>query len=178
MLDVAINSAIINSKFAYMIGAKNKAAAEVMKKMFDQINAGQPATFFDMKLANDATDKAEPWQFLDRDVKGSYIITDLLRDFQTIINDFDTEIGIPTIPYEKKERMVADEATSKQYDATSRSQIWFDTLNNSFEIANDFLGFTGENKLDVELRFPMEGGADDGNSEADTDRNVSMDGNE
>ena len=178
VLDVAINSAIINSKFAYMIGAKNKAAAEVMKKMFDQINAGQPATFFDLKLANDATDKSEPWQFLDRNVKDSYIITDLLRDFQTIINDFDTEIGIPTIPYEKKERMVADEATSKQYDATSRSQIWFDTLKNSFEIANDFLGFTGENKLDVELRFPMEGGADDGNSEADTDRNVSMDGTE
>ena len=31
-MDCAINQAIINTKFAYFIGAKNKAAAEVLKK--------------------------------------------------------------------------------------------------------------------------------------------------
>ena len=45
-VDVAINSAIINSKFAFMIGSKNKAASEVMKTMFDRINRGEPAAFF------------------------------------------------------------------------------------------------------------------------------------
>lgn len=175
-IDVAINSAIINTKFAYVIGAKNKAAASVLQKLFDKVNKGEPAVFFDSKLANDGTDKEEPWQALFRDnLKQSYIITDLLRDFQTLINDFDTEIGIPTIPYEKKERMVTDEAVSKQIDATSRSIIWYDTLKDSFRIANEFLGFTGEDALKVELRFTMEkGGMENGNSKADTDRNVSV----
>ena len=176
VIDVAINSAIINTKFAYVVGAKNKAAASVLQKLFDKVNKGEPAVFFDSKLANDGVDKEEPWQALFRDnLKQSYIITDLLRDFQTLINDFDTEIGIPTIPYEKKERMVTDEATSKQIDATSRSIIWYDTLKDSFDIANEFLQFSDGNKLEVELRFKSEGGNENGNSEDNPDRVLSMD---
>ena len=171
-LDVAINSAIVNSKFAYMVGAKNKAAAAVIKKLFDKVNSGEPAVFFDAKLANDGTDKEEPWQFLDRKVKESYIITDLLKDFQTVLNNFDTEVGIPTIPYEKKERMVTSEAESKITDSTSRSAVWFDTLKNSFEIANEFMQFES-GKLEVKLR--CEGGVNNGNSEDNTVRNVQMD---
>lgn len=161
VIDVAINSAIINSKFAYIVGAKNRAAAEVLKKLFDKVNSGEPSVFFDAKLANDGTDKEEPWQFLDRNVKENYIVMDLLRDFQTVINDFDTEVGIPTLPYEKKERLVTDEAQSKQIDATSRSIIWYDTLKDSFDIANEFLGLSGDQKLEVTLRYEAdaEGGA-------------------
>lgn len=156
-MDVAINTAIINTKFAYVIGAKNKAAAEVLKKLFDKVNSGEPAVFFDKKLANDGTDQDEPWQALFRDnLKQSYIITDLLRDFQTVINDFDTEIGIPTIPYEKKERLVADEATSKQIDAMSRSTIWYEELERTSRICNEFLGFTEAEGIRVSLRYKEE----------------------
>ena len=185
-LDVAINTAIINSKFAFVIGAKNKAAAEVMKKLFDKVNRGEPAVFFDKKLANDGTDKEEPWQALFRDnLKSSYIVTDLLRDFQSIINDFDTEIGIPTLPYEKRERMVSAEVTSNQIDATSRSVVWYDTLKESFERANEFLGFPEDDCLTVQLRYQLlettdsadeqpdqEGGEEDVDSEDNTSRNV------
>lgn len=155
-MDVAINTAIINSKLAYFFGGKNKAANAVLKKLFDKINAGEPAVFFDAKLANDGTDKNEPWQEFTRNVKDSYVLTDLLRDFQTIINNFDTEIGIPTIPYEKKERLVKDEANSKQIDATSRCIVWYDTLKNSFERANEFLKLSGEDALSVTLRYTPE----------------------
>ena len=175
-MDVAINTAITNSKFAFIVGAKNKAAAEVLKKLFDKVNSGEPAVFFDKKLANDGTDKEEPWQALFRDnLKQSYIVTDLLRDFQTLINDFDTEIGIPTIPYEKKERMVTSEAESKQIDATSRSIIWYDTLKDSFERANKFLGLSGDNALKVELRYNMEGGAENESGQDNSLRDGSMD---
>lgn len=163
-IDTAINTAIINSKFAYFVGAKNKAAAATLKKLFDKVNSGEPAVFFDKNLANDGVNKDEPWQAFVRDIKSSYVLTDLLRDFQTIINDFDTEVGIPTLPYEKKERLVTDEATSKQIDATSRSIIWYDTLKDSFDRANDFLNFTAGDRLEVELRYNLikEGGADNG----------------
>lgn len=171
-MDVAINTAIINTKFAYIMGAKNKAAAEVLKKLFDRVSKGEPAVFFDSKLANDPTDKEEPWQALFRDnLKQSYIITDLLKDFQTILNNFDCEVGIPTIPYEKKERMVTSEAESRQIDSTARSIIWFDELTRTMEICNAFLGFTGDDKLTVELRYNIEErGETDGNGENNTDR--------
>lgn len=173
-IDVAINSAIINSKFAYVVGAKNKAAAEVLKSLFDRVNRGEPAVFFDKKLANDGIDKEEPWQGLFRDsLKNSYIVTDLLQDFQTLINDFDSEVGIPTLPYEKKERLVTDEAKARQIDATSRSIIWYDTLRDSFERANEFLRFEEGDRLEVQLRYkPDEGGADDEPGENNSVRNV------
>ncbi len=176
-IDVAINTAIINSKYAFAAGAKNKAAAEVLKTIFDRINRGEPGVFFDKKLANEGTDDSEPWQFLKiQDVKSNYILTDLLRDFQTLINDFDTEIGIPTLPYEKKERLVTDEAKSKAIDATSRSIVWYDTLKDSFDRANKFLGFSAGDRLEVTLRYDLvKGGEDDVNREDNADRNVSMD---
>lgn len=165
-MDVAINTAIINTKFAYVVGAKNKAAAEVLKKLFDKVNSGEPAVFFDKKLANDGTDQEEPWQALFRDnLKQSYIITDLLRDFQTIVNDFDTEIGIPTIPYEKKERMITDEANSKEIDAKSRSIIWFEELKRTSEICNKFMGF--EDGIKVRLRYEETEVKDNGKDDSD-----------
>ena len=170
-LDVAINTAIINTKFAYIVGAKNKAAAQVLKTLFDKVNSGQPAVFFDTKLANDGTDQEEPWQSLFRDnLKQSYIITDLLQDFQTVINDFDTEIGIPTLPYQKKERMVVDEAQSKQIDAQSRSIIWYEELKRTAELCNEFMEFTPGDDIRVTLRYKEEEVKDNGYSEDNPNR--------
>ena len=174
-LDVAINTAIINTKFAYVVGAKNKAASEVLKKLFDKVNSGEPAVFFDKRLANDPNDQEEPWQALFRDnLKQNYIITDLLRDFQTVINDFDTEVGIPTLPYEKKERMVVDEAQSKQIDAQSRSIIWYDELVRTAEVCNEFMGFT-DDKIEITLRYNINynaGGEDNGTEQNNINRPV------
>lgn len=157
-LDNAINMSLINNKFAFMIGARNKTAGEALKKMLDKINRGEPAVIYDLKLLNDPTDKAEPWQFLERkDLKSSYLTTDQLTDFQTLLNNFDTEIGIPTLGANKKERLVVSEADSKIIDATSRSIVWYDTLKSSFEIVNSRYNLG----LDVRLRYNDEMGVSD-----------------
>lgn len=149
-LDNAINMSLINNKFAFMIGARNKTAGEALKKMLDKVNRGEPAVIYDMKLLNDPQDKAEPWQFLERkNLKESYLTTEQLMDFQTLLNNFDTEIGIPVLPYQKKERMVTSEAESKIIDATSRSVVWFDTLLSSVDVVNKHFG-TG---IKVKLRY-------------------------
>lgn len=150
LLDSSINMSIINSKFAWILGAKNKAVANTLKKIFDKIQRGDPLVIFDAKLANDPTSKDEPWQFLERKyVKDSYLTTQQLQDFQTILNNFDCEIGIPTIPYQKKERMVTNEADSRIIDSTSRSVVWKETLDNSFTQVNKLFGLN----LSCELRF-------------------------
>lgn len=138
LMDCALNMSIINNKFAFLISAKNKAAAEALKKIFDQINEGNPAVFFDKKLADDPATKSEPWQFLERsNLKQSYLTDQQLQDFQTILNNFDSEIGIPTIPYQKSERMVTSEADSRIIDSTARISIWKDCLDRSMKIIND-----------------------------------------
>ena len=134
-LDNAINMSLINNKFAFILGARNKVAGQALKKMLDKINKGEPAVIYDMKLLNDPTDKEEPFQVWERkgSLKESYLTTEQLQDFQTIINSFDAEIGIPTIPYQKKERMVTSEADSRQNDSKARATIWIECLKSSAE---------------------------------------------
>ena len=136
-LDNAINMSLINNKFAFMLAAKNKQASEAFKKMIDKVNSGEPAVIYDQKLVNDQQDKTEPWQLWSRDhMKENYLTTMQLADFNTILHNFDKEIGIPTIPVEKKERMITDEAQSTVIDAISRSEIWLQTLESSLNIVN------------------------------------------
>ena len=121
MLDSAINMSIVNSKLAWILGARNKSIAQTIKKIFDKVSRGDPLVIYDAKMQDDPQTKKEPWQFLERtNIKNSYITTDQLQDFQTLLNNFDSEIGIPTIPYQKKERMVTAEADSGIIDSTSR----------------------------------------------------------
>lgn len=167
LLDNAVNISLINNKYAFMLGAKNKAAGEALKKMLDKINEGQPAVIFDQKLANDPNDKTEPWQFWDRgNLKEKYLTTDQLRDFQTILNNFDCEIGIPTLPEAKKERMITDEANMRSNDAVSRSTIWLDTFNSSAKEANKLFGLN----ISATLNYRKE--TADNAEQTDIDRTV------
>lgn len=134
VMDNAINMSLINNKFAFFLGARNKTASNALKKMLDLVNKGEPAVVYDMKLLNDPTDKEMPFQQWQRDnLKNSYLTTDQLADFQTLLNNFDAEVGIPSIPYQKKERMVTDEATMRTFDAKARSLTWFNTLSSSID---------------------------------------------
>ena len=152
-LDGAISMSLINNKFAFLIGAKTKAAAESLKKMLDKVNRGEPAVIFDSKLiTNDPVSKDTPFQVWDRKLKENYITTDQLNDFQTILNNFDAEVGIPTIPYQKKERLVTSEAESRVIDSTSRSIIWYETLQSSIEKVNNMFN----SSISCKLRYNEE----------------------
>ena len=172
MLDVSINSSIVNSKFAYLLGAKTKGAAQALKKLLDQINKGEPAVIYDSRIFDDPSSKGDvsPFQTWFRDaMKNNYITTDLLQDFQTLLNDFDREIGIPTIPYQKKERLVQSEAESTEIDAKARSIVWIDTLDSSIkEVKQLFPDIT----LSAKLRYgkASEGGEANEQRQTDTDR--------
>lgn len=133
-LDNAINMSIINNKLAFVLAGKTKAAVAALKKMIDKINAGNPTVFVDSRLMNDSKDKDTPFQYWQRDnLKQSYLTTDQLLDLHTILNDFDAEVGIPTIPYQKKERETAYESQSKYADGMARALTWERCLDASFE---------------------------------------------
>ena len=131
------------------MGAKNKAAAESLKKIFDKIAAGEPAVIFDQNLLpNDSQSKEEPWSFLERsNMKQSYLTTDQLMDRQTLLSAFDAEIGIRSLPYNKKERLVTAEAESRDQDSTARLMVWMETLDSSLKLVNDMFGTSIEASL-------------------------------
>ena len=151
-LDSGINSSIINSKFAWMMGAKNKAAAETLKKIFDKVASGDPAVVFDQSLLQqDPQSKEEPYTFLERsNLKQSYITTDLLMDRSTLLSSFDAEIGIRSLPYNKKERLVTAEAESREQDSTARLMVWKSTLDSSLEQVNKMFGTSIKAELTYE----------------------------
>ena len=142
MLDSGINTSIVNSKMVWLMGAKNKAAAESLKKVFDKIASGDPAVVYDdALLQQDSTSKEDPITFLERsNVKNSYLTTDMLMDRSTLLSSFDAEIGITSLPYNKKERLVTAEAESRENDATARLMVWKATLDSSLELINNMFG--------------------------------------
>lgn len=168
-LDNAINMSIINNKFAFILAAKNKATAEALKKILDKINRGEPAVFVDKILMNDPADKDTPFQHIElQKLNENYITDKQLIDFQTILNAFDAEIGINTVPYQKAERFVSAEASSRMVDSQARINTAIETLKSSVKnIKKLYPDIT----LDFNLRKEE---VLDGNSKDNADRNGSM----
>lgn len=167
LLDNAINMSLINNKFAFILGAKNKSAAAALKKVLDLVNRGEPAVVYDRRIVDDINAKTgEPFQTWNRDnLKQSYLTTEQLQDFQTLLNNFDTEIGIPNLPYQKKERLVTAEAESKNIDSVSRSIVWFETLQSSLIECRKMFPEMEDFKVSLRWRDQMQAGGLDDDSE-------------
>ena len=172
-IDGAVNMAIINSKRPYILGAKNATAAEALKKIFDKANEGQPTVVYNEKILADQKNQGReittPFQYLELpNVRENYIVDNLLKDVNDILNKFDAAIGIPTIPYEKKERVQNVEANLQQYDGAARSLTWIKTLKASNEVITAKYGPI----LDFELHYPVDEEVAEDAGETDIDRNV------
>lgn len=138
-MSCSLDMTVENSKLAFVVAGKTKSARESLKKIFDKISKGITAIVSDSVVASPKQDY-EPFTWLTRDVKNSYIGEQLLQDMQTVLNMFDREVGIPTIPYQKKERMVDFESKSAIIDASSRLATWQKCLEESIEKVNAMFG--------------------------------------
>lgn len=142
---------ILNSKLAYVFASKNKNFAESFKKMFDQINAGNPAVMIDKDLMNE--DGSPSWMTFSQDIRSNFIAPELIELLKQIENNFDAEIGLPNNPTEKKERLITDEVNANNASTFAKSQLWLDSLKEGIEKANNMFGL----ELSVEWREMMGG---------------------
>lgn len=165
-LDADLNISIVNNKLSWILGAKNRAAATALKKIIDKIQRGDPAVIWDQRIMDDPQSKDSPFQFLERrtSAKENYITDMQLRDIQTIINQFDAEVGIPTVPYQKAERMVTSEADSKTADSQARILHWQETFNDSAKIVNDMYDLNI--RMELNIQEGGENGTDTGNTQS------------
>lgn len=165
-IDPAIDVSIANNKTPFIAYGRTKSAIQTLKKLVDKIQTGVSAVFYDARVLSDGKG-VDPIEFLDRpNMQSSYLTTMQISDQQRLLSAFDREIGIPTLPYEKKERLVEDEANSMIIDSQSRAYVWCKCLNESFEVANRLLG----TNMSVKLKYEMKGGLTDGTSQNNSDR--------
>ena len=122
-LSVAITSvdcALMNERISLLAAGKSKQASETLKFLYEKISAGEPFAVFDKAIKSDSLDGSdEPIWTFSQDVASQYISDKLLADIDTILMQFDREIGIAAVG-EKKERMLTDEIALQQDDAMMR----------------------------------------------------------
>lgn len=149
-LDCALKISISNEKNPKIYGASSKAKAETLKKIMDKVNQGNAVQIYDNRLFKSSDNEDEPLTLFGNDARDNYMTDKILNDMFTIISRFDTEIGIPTVPYQKKERMVTDEATATRIDSQSRVLTWYETLKSSIEIVKKLFP---DFDMSVEMRW-------------------------
>lgn len=129
---------IVNSKLSYVFAAKNKAAAETFKKLYDDIQGGNPATFIDKDLLDDEGNLTV--EFLNQNVGQNYIADKLLETMRMIRNMFLTDIGIPNANLDKKERLITDEVNANNFETRSKASLWLRELKKGCSKASEMFG--------------------------------------
>ena len=169
-LSVAITSvdcALMNERVSLLAAGKSKQASETLKYLYEKISAGEPFAVFDKGIKSDSIDGSDApiWTF-SQDVASQYISDKLLADIDTILMQFDKEIGIAAVG-EKKERMLTDEIAMQNEDACARSSTWFENLSDSFDLCNELFP-------ELNLSFTMKYGGEsyEYNSASNNDRVV------
>ena len=155
---------MLNSTLAYIFAVDDKANAETLKKMFDQIQSGNPATFISkQKLVDD--DGNPRIMMLNQNLRNTYISGELMADLHRWENLFNTEIGIPNANFEKSERLITDEVNANNTDTVSKATVWLESIREGMDKANRMFGLD----LGVKLRFEYqtEGGDPNGSDNAE-----------
>lgn len=148
----AFDMNIFNSKLAFMIACKNKSIAQTIKKIYDQVQAGNPAVAFDEKIKNEDNmkgGKSDLWETFNKDLKQNFIAPELIDVFEKLLDQFDTEVGIPSVGSDKKERLNVLETEKNDVETVTRLTTWLETMQPGINDANRLYP---ELKLSITMR--------------------------
>lgn len=148
-MSVDVDVSIDNCKTPNVLAGKNKSAVMALKKISDKINEGNSSVYTDSRIMDDDNTKdGNPFRLLDFSVtKDTYLLSNQLEDMRSLLYAFDLEIGIATLPYDKKERLVSSEADATKEESSARCSVWVRNLNNSFEKVNKMFGLNLHAKM-------------------------------
>lgn len=161
----SIDSSLVIERIAWVLGANNKAAAFTLQEIMDRLASGQPYMVVDkqgFQNGNEAAQKIlndNPFEVLDFNVGNNYISDKLLADYATIVNQFDTAIGIRNNPSSgKKERVIVDEVNANNEETMANVTTWLKYIKAGFKQTMEVFPEL-EGKLDV--RFTKYSGSEE-----------------
>ena len=141
---------LLNSKLSYVFAAKNRAAAQSLKKMYSQIMNGETAAFVDKKLYDEKGNPA--WLLFNQNVGQNFIADKLLDAWQTVENKFATDIGLPNANTTKRERLISDEVNANNIATQALAGQWLENIQRGFAEANEMFGLN----LSIDWKYKQE----------------------
>lgn len=142
-----IGTNLFNSKLSYVFAANDKSGAESFKKMFNKIASGEPAAVISKDLFNE--DGSPNWQMFNKDLKNSYLVSDIMEDMRKWELKFCSDLGIPNTNEEKKERLIVPEVESNNVEVKLWADLALEELQKSCRKASDMFGID----LSVDWRY-------------------------
>lgn len=143
----AINQNLWHTKIATIFFAKSDAEQQTIKKAYDRMSDGTPMVVVHKNLRD--PDGNLNYEVFNRDVKQSYVISDLIADLRKIEAEFDTRIGIPNANTDKRERLITDEVNANNVETTILSDMWMDSIQDGIKNIRDMFGL----ELTCERRY-------------------------
>ena len=164
-IDTSIKAAAKNSRLAYALIAASQKAARTLQGIREKIINGDDAIIDESLMRDKVNPDSPPWFEFHRDIKSSYILTDLLEDRRKTLVDFYREIGVRMID-DKKERLITSEVEAGNSETFNRLEVFIETLKESCDIINKHYGTNIVPKINApdvapELITEPEGGAED-----------------
>lgn len=143
---------LINSKLSYVFGVpksgNRKAAAETLKRLFDQIMSGKPATFLDEELTD--RNGKPTWQMFNQNVGQNFIAPDIQEQLRKLECEFAAQVGIPSnLATTKKERVNLAEVSANDVETAVGPSQWLELAREGLETANQLFKL----KLSVDWRY-------------------------
>lgn len=135
---------LLNSKLSYVFGVPKdrgnaKAAAETMKRLFDNIQSGVPASFMDSNLTT--RDGKPTWQLFEQDVGRNFIAPELQETIRKLECEFAAAVGIPAdLSQNKKERTNVEEVSANNIETAAGPSLWLEYAREGLKQANDLFG--------------------------------------
>lgn len=154
---------VLNSKLSYVFAAANKAQAESLKKLYDNIASGEPAQFIDKNMKDDGGEL--PVMMLQQNVGNNFIADRVLDTMRTIRNQFLTDIGVPNVNINKASGVSAEEVNANNLEVKAKVSIWFDSIREGMDKVRRMFDLS-ESDLNVKWRT-VDGGAGNGNADAE-----------
>lgn len=163
-IDKSVIVGLINARTSLVVTADSMAESEKIKKVYDKVQSGEPLVIWKDKsdpFDNEVMPRKNPFDdaFLN-DFTKTYIVTNLLADCQTILDNFYMEIGLPVRTYDGKAHMLQAEANMQDAQAQSRISCWVNTLTECFDVINKHYGTEMEVEPYERKVYSMDNGAD------------------
>lgn len=148
-------SNINNSKLANIFASKNKAAAESYKKMVDEIESGNPASFIDKSLFDENGNPT--WSQFMQNLSQNYIAGDMMMDLQNWENQFCTEVGLPNASSTaKKDRTTSFDVAGHNVETACRADMWLQEMQRGCDKVNAMFDTVLTSPLSVRWRYEPE----------------------
>lgn len=135
---------LFNARTGYVAIASSKAAAESLKKAYDEMSGGSPFVVIDKELMRE--DGSTPWEWFTQDLRSNFIGPDILADMRKIETMFDADIGLKNSNTDKKERLITAEVEANDDSTMSKSDVWLSNLQDGFREVYDMFG------VDIKVR--------------------------